>query len=179
MRKETSNPSCLSKAINKAALLVCAAICSALLLSLSGCASQPTAINPEEQTITASEYMVKLNQAAESLHENLNGFASAVTAGDITTLQSKCDAAFQSMDALNDLKVPDELVTVKNQYKDAVDALHASLNEYIAVFTEIQNEHDQSKIDLQKYAARFENIQKGYDNGMNLLEQADAAAKEL
>ena len=180
MLKKTDNPSCLGNTVNKIALRLCAlAFSLALLVSFAGCANQPASLNQEEQTLTASEYMVKLNQAAEALHDNLNDFASAVSAGDIATLQSKSDEAFQAMDALNDLKVPDELVTVKNQYKEATDALHSSLNEYITVYTEIQNEHDASNIDLQKYAARFENIQKSYDNGMNLLEQADAAAKEL
>lgn len=162
-----------------APLAIAVAISAAIVLCLPGCDSQTAAIDPENQTLTASEYMVKLNQAADSMHENLAVFAAAVNSGDISTLQAKADAAFQEMDALNDLKTPDEIADVRNQYKEATDALHNALNEYIAIYLDIQNEPEQSKIDSNKYAERFETVQKDYDNGINLLEKADAAAKEL
>ena len=180
MQKNTDRSSFVEKASRKAKMGIALSACSLLLAgALFGCAGQPQTLDSEEQTISASEYMVKLNQAADSLHESMDGFAAAVSAGDITTLQSKSDAAFQAMEELQEYKTPEELTDVRNKYEEAITTLHNALNEYIVVYTEIQNEKDQSKINIQKYAQRFENIQKAYDNGMNLLEQADAAAKEL
>lgn len=169
-----------SKAFKKIKTLVVATfIFTVMLAALSGCSGQISSGEVDDQPITASEYMVKLNQAADSLHENLDGFAVAVSEDDISTLKTKADSAFAAMESLDDLKVPDELVDVKNQYKEAVDTLHNALNDYITLFTEIQSEPDPEKVSDEKYAERFEKIQKDYDSGINLLEKADAAAKEL
>lgn len=180
MHKDIREENHSTSIFKKAFLNVCGIACAILFAAfLTSCTSQQIPSDTDEQTVTASEYMVMLNQAADSLRENLNDFAAAVNAGDLSTLQTKADTAFQAMDSLDDLKTPDELTGVRDQYKEAINVLHNSLNEYIAVFTEIENEPDQANIDLGKYAERFENIQKEYDNGMNLLEKADSAAKEL
>lgn len=180
MQLKTDKPFGANKIFNKIAFSIIAAACSLVLVgALSGCSNQPTSLNAEDQTLTPSEYMVKLNQAAESLHENLDAFAAAVSTGDLTTLQSKSDSAFQAMDDLKELKTPDELSQIRAKYEEAVDALHSSLNDYIAVYIEIENEPDLARVDMAKYAERFTNIQMAYDNGINLLEQADTAAKNL
>lgn len=180
MHLKTDKSFCLNKLVNKIAVAFIAAIsCLVLIGSLSGCSSQQSAMNAEDQTLTPSEYMVKLNQAADTLHENLDAFAVAVSSGDITTLQSKSNNAFQAMDELKELKTPNELAEIRSKYEEAVDALRSALNDYIAMYIEIENSPDMSKIDLQKYSERFTNIQKEYDNGINLLEQADTAAKNL
>lgn len=166
----------IRKIVSFAAVAIAALM---LACALGGCAPQNPSANQEEQTISAAEYMVKLNQAATSLHEGLDEFSAAVTDGDLSTLQSKSDTAFQAMDALSDLKTPEELNDVKNKYKEATDALHSSLNDYISLFVTIQSDPNPATIPQKKYAEDFEKIQKEYDRGLNLLEQADSAAKEI
>lgn len=174
------NTRSLLENLKKYALGFAATMCSlALLAGLVGCSSQPTTPDSEDQTITASEYMVKLNEASSSLHEGLDDFSQAVADGDLSTLQSKADTAFKAMDSLSDLQVPEEINDVKDQYNEAISSLRSSLDDYISLYTEIMSEPDLEKVNEEKYADRFEEIQKQYDNAMNLLEKADAAAKDL
>lgn len=167
-----------SKVLGKyAAVLVAALIVALVLAVLPGC-SQPAPQAQEEKKATASDYMVSLNQNASILSEKLADFATAVEAGDVSAMQAKADAAFAVLDDMANLEAPEELSELRDKYNNAANSLRMALEDYLKLYLEIENSPD-GNANYSDYAVRIESVQKEYDEGLNLLEEADKMAAEL
>lgn len=171
----TSNTT--SKRTRVAAALI--AIACALSLSLLAGCSQAQQQAPEEKPVTATDYMTAMAKSSTQLSESLAAFSQTVADNDISALQAKADAAYEVLGQMEALEAPDELKSVKGKYDEAIGSLKDSLKDYLALYLEIENAPDGAPYDFSQYAQRIEAIQKSYDQGLNLLEEADKMATEM
>ena len=148
------------------------------LAPLSGCApSQPAPT--EEAPATATGYMTSMAKASTQLSESLGDFASSVADGDVSVLQAKADSAYEVLGQMESLEAPEELKPVKGKYDEAVSTLKGALEDYLHLFLELENTPEGTQYDYTGYAKRLEAVQKAYDQGLNLLEEADKMATEM
>lgn len=176
----SSNPVALSSPHGKirhtaAALLAVLALMATLLLA--GCVSAPNAENGSEEkepaAPTMSQYMVSLNESANKLQTALTEFSSAVNSNDTYLMSLKADEAYAVMDQMDAIECPPELNDVKEKYKEAMVELKTALSDYLALYIDIDEAQSPSQQDYDSYNSRLEEIQKHYDEGLNLLDEAD------
>lgn len=162
----------------KALAAIVALVMAMSMAMLSGCAaSQPAA--PEEKPVTAAGYMNSMAKSSKQLSESFADFSGAVAEGDVSALQAKVDSANEVLDQMESLEAPDELKSVKGKYDEAIGTLKGALNDYLAIFLEIENAPEGAQYDFSDYGQRLESVQKAYDQGLNLLEEADKMATEM
>lgn len=158
-----------------AALL--SAFALAAMLVLAGCVPAPNAgndaKNSEPEPPTMSQYMVSLNESANKLQTALTEFSSAVNSNDTYLMSLKADEAYAVMDQMDAIECPPELNDVKGKYKDAISELKTALSDYLALYIDIDKAEAPSQQDYDAYNGRLEEIQKHYDEGLNLLDEAD------
>lgn len=160
-----------------AATLAACALALTLAL-LSGCAQTQPAPT-EDAPPTATGYMTSMAKASTQLSESLADFAASVADGDVSGLQAKADAAYEVLGQMEALEAPDDLKPVKGKYDEAIASLKDALKDYLALFLEIENTPEGAQYDYSDYAKRIEAVQKSYDQGLNLLEEADKMATEM
>lgn len=73
-----------------------AAVCVSAMLAvaLSGCMQQ-TANQANDQQSENREYMTQVNQKMDDLDSRLSDFVDAVSRGDVVTMRTQADNAFQ------------------------------------------------------------------------------------
>lgn len=123
--------------------------------------------------------MTSVAKTSNQLSASLSEFAAAVSENDISAVQPKADAAYDILSQMESLEAPDELKAVKGKYDEATQSLKDAMKDYVALYLEIQNAPEGSSYDFSNYAAQIESIQKAYDNGLNLLEEADKMASDM
>lgn len=160
-------------------LMMAAAALVALCLALLTACSQPQPASDEERPPTAGEYMTSVAKSSNQLSASLSEFATAVSDNDVSAVQAKADAAYEILKQMESLEAPDELKSVKGKYDEASQSLRDAMKDYVALYLEIENAPEGSPYDFSNYAAQIESIQKSYDNGLNLLEEADKMASEM
>lgn len=166
-----------SKAVKVLAVIV-AIVMMASAAVMSGCASGQPA-STEEKPITAAGYMNAMAKSSKQLSESLGAFSEAVADGDVSALQSKVDSAYEVLDQMEALEAPDEVKSVKGKYDEAIGSLRNALKDYLAIFLEIENAPEGIQYDFSGYSQQLESVQKAYDQGLNLLEEADKMATEM
>ncbi|MBQ9044051.1 MAG: hypothetical protein IJ111_14700 [Eggerthellaceae bacterium] len=138
---------------------------------LAGCAnSAATTATAEQQANRA--YMSQVNGIMEELGEGLDTFVDAVSRNDIVNMRTQADNAYKALDELKDLEVPDELADVQEKYVKGADKLREALDGYIALYTEMNSE----SFDMSTYDARIDAVQSLYDEGVDLMAEADETA---
>lgn len=167
-----------SKAAEAAARIVALTTAALAALCLSACIGSQPVPEDENKELTPAQYMTNVNQIAENLSASLEAFEEAVDDNDLSAMQAKADSAFAVLDEFESMDIPEQLKDVNEKYQDASDSLKSALNDYIALYTEISDSSDSKPFDYGKYPERLESIQKQYDNGLNLLEEADKLAAE-
>lgn len=160
-------------------LMVAATALVALCLAFLTACSQPQPASEEERPPTAGEYMTSVAKVSAQLSGSLAEFATAVSDNDVSAVQAKADAAYEVLKQMESLEAPDELKSVKGKYDEATQSLKDAMKDYVALYLEIENAPEGSQYDFTNYAAQIESIQKSYDNGLNLLEEADKMASEM
>ena len=110
--------------------LILASVCLAAALTMSAC-SVPDDFEIEEQPVTASQYMVNLNDKTVVLDDKLQEFVDAVNEGRISAMQTKAQEAFVILDEMANLEAPDDIADLKSQYNDASNQLKTALNDYM------------------------------------------------
>lgn len=161
------------------ALMIGAAALVALCLGFLTACSQSQPATDEERPPTAGEYMTSVAKASSQLSSSLSEFAAAVSDNDVSAVQAKADAAYEILKQMEALEAPDEVKSVKGKYDEASQSLKDALKDYVALYLEIENAPEGSQYDFSNYASQIESIQKSYDNGLNLLEEADNMASEM
>lgn len=155
-----------------------AALLAVSMAFLTAC-SQPQPASTEEKPVTASDYMVSMAQSSKSLSESLSEFAGAVSESDVSAIRAKADSAYDVLKQMESLEAPDELKDVKDKYNEATQTLKGALDEYLALFMAIESVPEGEPFDYSTYDESVESVQKAYDQGLNLLEEADKMAAEM
>ena len=151
-------------------MLICA-------LAVVGCtspsSSTDSSTNTEENTPTMSQYMVNLNVSASKLQTALSEFADAVNSNDTYMMSLKADEAYAVMDQMDAIECPPEMDDVKAKYKEATSELKNALADYLALYIDLDSAQSSDQFNYNDYNSRLEEVQKHYDEGLNLLEEAD------
>lgn len=156
----------------KVVALACAGALS--LATLSGCATGPSESEQAQQA--NRDYMAQVNQSMESLDVKLDGFVDAVSRGDVVSMRTQADNAYGALDALAKLEAPEGLEDVQTSYVDGANALAGALDDYIALYTEIDSATEDDPFDWSSYDNRITQIKNKYDEGVALLQSGDNAA---
>lgn len=168
----------LSKTSHKVLMMVAAMVVAGCLTFLTAC-TQPETATDEQKQPSAGDYMTSVAKTSTQLSSALSEFAAAISENDLSAIQPKADAAYEVLAQMEALEAPDDLKEVKGKYDEATQSLKDSLKDYVALYLEIQNTPEGNTFDFTNYASQIEAIQKSYDNGLNLLEEADNMATEL
>ena len=147
------------------AMLACAAV---------GCAAQDTEV--QNAQAANRQYMTQVNQQMEDLSANLSLFAEAVSRNDVVSMRTQADSAFKVIDKLAVIEAPEALADVQAEYADGCAKLEEALNDYIALYTEIETATEEQPFDYDSYDSRIASIQKLYDAGVAQLKAGDALA---
>ena len=140
-----------------------------------GCAN-PSANTAATEQQANRAYMSQVNGLMEQLGERLEPFIDAVSRNDIVNMRTQAENAYQVLDQLADLEAPESLADVQEKYVDGTAKLREALDAYIVLYTDMQGD----SFDQSTYETRIADVQKLYDDGIDLLKEADetAAGKE-
>ena len=154
--------------------------CMVMLMSalLAGCFGSGTAANdPNKQYRT---YMSQVNQIMVEFDESLESFTDAVSRSDVVGMGNELDRALKTLDKLDGLDVPASMNDIHESYLAATEMLEAALGDYFELYTEIDAAaQDDAPVDMSAYSARIAEIQAAYDEGVQALQEADAAAAKV
>ncbi len=156
--------------------LVATSSCMLLLVAslFSGCmGGNQTPVNTEQQANRS--YMSQVNDIMDELSEGLESFVEAVSSGDAVNVKTQADSACQVLDKLSSLEAPDDLKDIQTSYSEGTNKLRQALNEYIALYTEIEA----GNFNQTTYDDRMESIQALYDEGVATLKKGDEDAAAL
>lgn len=152
---------------------------AAALFVLSACST--TQSNPVADAQAANrQYMADVNQTMENLEEKLTSFTDAVARGDLVSMQTQADKAYEVLDDFKAITAPEALTDVHADYVAACESLEEALDAYIDLATEVEGTSS-GKVNTESYTKRLEEIQALYDEGIAKLEAADnaVAGKEM
>ncbi|WP_241159207.1 hypothetical protein [Adlercreutzia sp. ZJ141] len=145
-----------------------------LLAALSGCTTGPSESEQAQQA--NRDYMAQVNQSMESLEAKLGSFIDAVSRGDVVNMRTQADNAYAALDALAKIEAPEGLEDIQTSYVDGTNALKEALDDYIALYTEIESATADNPFDWASYDNRISQIKSKYDEGIGLLQSGDNAA---
>lgn len=138
--------------------------------ALAACTASSPAADDAQQGNRA--YMSQVNSVMGTLGDNLGSFVDAVSRGDVVNMRTQADNAYKTLDSLAAIEAPENLADVKQKYVDGTSKLREALDAYITLYTEIESD----SFDQSTYADRLAKVQSLYDEGVDLLKQADEAA---
>lgn len=157
------------------ATIVTVVIAAAFASVLAGCSSSGTISSSSDTASLNRQYMSQANTAMSQLNTDLSSFVEAASAGDLVTMRTTADKAFQSISALKALTPPEDLKSVHSEYTAGCDDLQAALNAYIQLYAD----STASSMDSSTFESRLSDIQDRYNSGIAHLQQADKAAAEM
>lgn len=152
--------------------------CALSMALLGGCAGQQTSAATQAQSDNRA-YMTQVNQTMETLQTRLASFTDAVSRGDVVNMRTQADNAFKALDDLSGQDAPEALQSVKQQYVNGCSDLRSALDDYVALYTEIDSATDAQPFDWSTYDERIAEIQGEYDSGIQKLQAGDQAAADL
>ena len=158
------------------ATVLCA--CALTMGVLTGCATTTTSTVTEEQALNRA-YMSSVNQIMDDLDEQLESFVDAVSRNDVVAMQTQADAAFDILDELADLTVPEGLEEIHECYLAGAELLEQALDAYVDLYVEIDSASSDDDFDWSAYEDRLAEIQALYDEGVAQLEAGDEIAASL
>ncbi len=160
----------------KLAALACAGVLGAS--ALSGCAQQQNTQATQEISDNRA-YMAQVNQTMDDLKTRIDSFTDAVSRKDVVSMRTQADNAFKVLESLRTQDAPDALKTIKADYVEGCDSLEAALNDYIALYTEIDAATEAQPFDWSTYDRRLSAIKATYDQGIAKLEEGDKTAADM
>lgn len=166
------------KKLNSSSLLVTILIASVMVFTLlPGCLS--TAPKTDDAASENRAYMSQVSQLMDTLSTDLGDFGQAVSDNDIVGMKTMSDNAKKTIDKLIKITPPETMAEIHDEYVSGCNDLIKALNDYIALYTEIDTATDVQPFDYETYDDRIEKIQDTYDSGIEHLEKADKKATEL
>lgn len=160
------------KLFKSSAIAFACALCLACGL-LTGCAQQTSNSAEAEDQAANRAYMSEVNQSMETLESRLASFTEAVSRQDIVTMRSQADNAYKALDDLAAIEAPSKFSDVQNSYVSGTNDLKTALNDYITLYSDIENATDESPFDWTSYESRLTGIQDQYNKGVEELQNAD------
>lgn len=156
--------------------IMCAGALAAFgLAGCTGAVQQDDASSEQSQN---RQFMSQVNETVEEMGARLDDFDEAVARGDVVTMRSSAQNAFECIASLEGLEAPESLADIKQQYVDACGMLRDALNSYIDLYAEIESATDEAPFDYSTYDDRLAAIQDQYGQGIAKLQDADKAATE-
>lgn len=160
----------MKRFVTKARACFVVSLLAACVGMVAGCTSPSANLDSDQQDNRS--YMSQVNGLMDELGVSLDSFVDAVSRQDVVNMRTQADNAYKTLDELSNLESPEDLSDVKQSYVDGTSKLREALDGYIDLFTEINS----GKFDQATYGDRIEEVQKLYDEGVDLLKQADEAA---
>lgn len=157
------------------AILCAGAVAAFGLAGCAGTAQQDAASSEQSQN---RQFMSQVNETVEEMGTRLDDFDDAVARGDVVTMRSSAQNAFECISTLEGLEAPESLADIKQQYVDACGMLRDALNAYVDLYAEIESTTDEAPFDYSTYDSRLAAIQDQYNQGITKLQDADKAATE-
>ncbi len=156
--------------------LACAGALAAF--GLAGCAGTAQQNAASDEQSLNRQFMSQVNATVEDMGDRLDAFDEAVARGDVVTMRSAAQNAFECISTLEGLEAPEDLADIKQQYVDACGMLRDALNAYVDLYAEIESATDEAPFDYSTYDDRLAAIQDQYNQGIARLQDADKAATE-
>lgn len=142
-----------------------------VMFALGGCSAANSKAT-QEQTQNR-QYMSSVNQDMDELQSRLASFNDAVSRGDVVSMRTQADNAYKALDDLKNISAPAALKDAQQDYVDGTTALKGALDEYIALYTEIDSATTAQPFDWSSYDQRIAKIKQDYDTGMGKLQDGD------
>ena len=158
-------------------LLITLMMGALLVVGLSGCAIQQNTLT-EEQSANRN-YMTQVNQIMDELSDKLQDFDDAVSRNDLVSMRTQAEDALSTLDALSSIEAPEALTDINTDYQQGADALRQALNDYVALYTEIDSATSGQPFDYSTLDSRLEQIQTLYNQGIDSLQAGDTKATEM
>ncbi len=168
-----------SRMIKTVCVTVLAVAVAMSMVVLSGCTTSQSSDQATEQQTANRQYMTQVNQIMEDLSDGLDEFADAVARGDVVTMRTQADNAYDALDDLSALEAPEDLADIQTSYVEGCDGLKEALNAYVDLYAEIASATDDQPFDYSTYEERLAAIQEQYDEGIAKLQAGDEAAAAL
>ena len=160
----------MKRTLTKIGTCLCAL---AFAVAMAGCTANTSSVSPEQQANRA--YMSQVNEIMAQLDEQLDSFVEAVSRGDVVNMRTQADNAYQQLDKLSDLEVPDGFSDIQQGYLDGTTKLREALDGYIELYAATES----ATFDQSTYATRLAQVQSLYDEGVAALKQADESAASM
>ncbi len=162
--------------VSKLAAIACAGVLGAA--ALGGCAQQQSTQATQEISDNRA-YMTQVNQTMDDLKTRMDSFTDAVSRKDVVSMRTQADNAFKVLDSLRSQDAPDALKSIKADYVEGCDNLQTALNDYIALYTEIDAATEAQPFDWSTYDQRLSDIKSTYDQGIAKLQEGDKTAADM
>ena len=165
----------MRKPTTKITAMLAAALVSACLLGgcSSGGSADASAVADAQNANRA--YMSAVNEAMLQLDDDLTDFSSAVSAGDLVAMRTASTAASRTIDTLEAIEAPEALADIQQLYTQGATTLEGALASYVQLYTDVEIA-GQGGFDAATFQARLAEVQQAYDEGIDLLSQADEQA---
>lgn len=120
-------------------------------------------------------YMTELNTISHDFGNIINDFQADVKNKNVDSMKNKLEASNKLIDEFNKLEVPEACQSVHKTYGDAFLLLQQSLSNYVQIYSDSINNNFDSNVLNQRVA----DAQNSYNQGINLLNQADKMALDI
>lgn len=151
-------------------------LCTGVLaLTLSGCFGG-TVQQVDTAATQSRQFMSNLNAAVQDMNTRLIEFNDAVSRGDLVTMRSSAENAFEVISTIESLEVPEQLAAVKNGYLEACGKLREALNSYLDLYTELSAAG--GTMDSVVYQERLDEIQNLYNQAISMIQETDTKATQ-
>ena len=143
-------------------------------LSACGKSSAPENSNDKEKQQT-SAYMSSLHIFTNEFKNLLNDFQGDIKDKKVDSMKDKLSRTDKAIDEFGHIEVPEQCKEVHQMYTDAFNKLQQALKDYVNLYSEI----DDNNYESSQFKTKVEPIKTAYNEGVELLKQADKKSSEL
>ena len=163
----------LKKNIKKLIVAICClGVC---VFTLAGCSQfgLPATVADAEKAAT-SAYFAEVNTVVNEFKTTIGDFSSDVKEKKVDSLKDKVDACDKLVTQFSKLDVPKNCEDVHKLYTDGLVQMQQALSNYVQIYTDFVN----GSIDNSVLNQRVADVQSSYNQGLELLSQADKLAAQ-
>ncbi|MDO5427284.1 MAG: hypothetical protein Q4F54_06665 [Coriobacteriia bacterium] len=152
--------------------LSCTLVCFFMLAGCSGFGF-PASQADAEKAVT-SAYFAEVNTLVGEFKTTLGDFPADVKEKKVDSMKEKVDAAQKLIDQFSKLDVPKNCEDVHKLYTDGLVQMQQALSNYVQVYSDFVS----GSIDNNVLNQRVADVQTSYNQGIDLLAQADKLAAQ-
>lgn len=162
----------LRKNLTKIAILFCAC---AVVFVCAGCSAFSGGNNSSDvEKAARTTYFAQVNNLSKEFNNVLGDFQSNVKNKDVQGMQDKYKESQNLLEEFSKIQVPADCQDVQKAYTDGYLQMQKALSDYIQIYSDFVN----AQISNDVLNQRVEGVQKSYDEGLELLKNADKMASE-